>query len=453
MDIRRPRQAPPASGQPTPQQPIQPHVRMRPIMGAEIAPVQPAAVPTQPPVQPQPSKVAPQVSVPNTPIALPIVSIESATTDPRLVDAPQTLQPVPAPAKPRWSVKKIALWVCVGLVLLFVAVAAAGVLWYNNALTPVSAGDTSKTRVTVVSGSTPTQIAALLHDKQLIRSTTAFDIYTKLAKNRNNLQAGSYVLSPSQSLSQIVDEIVSGKTENFSITFFPGGTLTDHRKDIEPAKKMDVESVLLRAGFDQAAITAAFAKQYAGSLFADKPAGASLEGYIYGDTYTIDSSMTVEQVLQMTFNEYAKVVANNDLVASFKKQGLNLHQGIIMASIVQGEMGVHKADMAQVAQVFLKRYSEGVPLGSDVTAYYGADQVSRPRTVIVDTPYNTRMHAGLPAGPIGNPGLAALKAVANPAPGNYNYFLSGDDGTTYFAVTNEQHEANTVHCKKLCAMQ
>lgn len=109
--------------------------------------------------------------------------------------------------------------------------------------------------------------------------------------------------------------------------------------------------------------------------------------------------------------------------------------------------------MPQVAQVFLKRLRSGMPLGSDVTAYYGADKIGAKRAVTVDTPYNTRIHAGLPPGPVGAPGLAALKAVAYPATGEYLYFLSGDDGTTHFALDDAGHEANKVHCKKLCAMQ
>ena len=357
-----------------------------------------------------------------------------------------------APKAPRTRKRKIITLVVASVAAVVVAIAAA-FMWYSHELTPVAATDETKTRITIVSGSTPSDIAQLLYEKQLIRSTTVFDIYTKLAKNRNNLQAGSYVLSPSQPLSEIVEVIASGKVESFSIMFYPGGMLTDRRAGVALKDKMDAESVLLRAGYSQEAITAAFAKQYSSPLLAGKSAGASLEGYIYGDTYMLDSSMSVEQVLEATFAEYYRVLSANDLITGFKKQGLTLHEGIIMASIVQSEMGVHEADMAQVAQIFLKRYRAGDPLGSDVTAYYGADLLRLPRAVTVDTPYNTRMHPGLPKGPISSPGLAALKAVANPAPGEYVYFLSGDDGVTYFANTEAQHQKNIAdHCKIGCAI-
>jgi UPF0755 protein len=306
--------------------------------------------------------------------------------------------------------------------------------------------------VTIASGSTPTQIADTLVEKKLIRSTKVFDVYIRLTKTRDKLQAGTFVLSPSLSTNEIVDHISSGKVDTFKITFFPGGTVKDSSKK-SLKTKFDVQSVLLKAGFSQAEIDSALGATYDSPLFAGKPAGTSLEGYVYGETYTADSSMTASQVLQMAFDEYYKQIQTNDIVAGFKAQGLSLYEGLTLASIVQAEMGSHPADMPQVAQVFLKRLNTGMPLGSDVTAYYGADKIGANHAVTVDTPYNTRIHAGLPPGPISTPSLAALKAVAHPAAGDYLFFLSGDDGKTYFATTDAQHEANKVHCQQLCAMQ
>ena len=121
-----------------------------------------------------------------------------------------------------------------------------------------------------------------------------------------------------------------------------------------------------------------------------------------------------------------------------------------MASIIQREV-ITAADAAQVAQVFKKRYDMGMQLGSDVTYQYIADKTGQARNVNLDSPYNTRRYAGLPPGPISTPGLAALKAVAQPAKGDYLYFLSGDDDKTYFARTNEEHEKNIRnHCQEKC---
>lgn len=370
--------------------------------------------------------------------AAPVLADISLTDDVASVDSP--------------SRKKKIWWILGGLVLLtFICMAAVAAV-YEYQLTPVNVHDSLRTRVTIISGSTPTQIADVLAKNKLIRSTKVFDIYLRLTNTRNKLQAGTFVLSPSLSTSEIVDHITSGKVDTFKVTFFPGGTLKDSSN--KPLKeKLDAQSVLLRAGFSQAEIEKAFGATYTSPLFTTKSPEASLEGYMYGETYTADSSMTASQVLQMAFNEYYNQIQANDIVAGFKAQGLNLYQGITLASIVQAEMGSHPVDMPQVAQVFLKRLRIGTPLGSDVTAYYGADKIGASHSVAVDTPYNTRIHAGLPPGPISTPSLAALKAVARPAAGDYLFFLSGDDGKTYFATTDAQHEANKVHCQQLCAMQ
>ncbi len=111
------------------------------------------------------------------------------------------------------------------------------------------------------------------------------------------------------------------------------------------------------------------------------------------------------------------------------------------------------ADQKQVAQIFYKRLGEDIPLGADATFVYAAKKLGVTPSVDLDSPYNTRVHAGLPPGPISTPGLSALQAVAQPAPGDYLYFVSGDDGQTYFARTQEEHEANAAqYCKVNCAL-
>ena len=347
--------------------------------------------------------------------------------------------------------RSLVLWIIGVVIGLFLLIVALLVVSYFYLLSPVS-GSANRTRITIEAGETPSQIAETLHHHGLIRSKGVFELYTKLSGTRNQLKAGSYALSPAQSTDDIVTILVSGKTETLSVLLYPGGTLRDTTNKPRD-QKTDVYTALLRAGYSEKEVESALEKQYNHPLLADKPASASLEGYIYGDTYVVDSSASVEDVLNVAFDEFYEVLTDNGLIDGFKEQGLTLHQGIIMASIIQSEMGSQESDMAQVAQIFFKRYKQKMPLGSDVTAYYGADLLGMPRAVSVDSPYNTRIHMGLPKGPISNPGIAALKAVASPAKGDYVYFLSGDDGRTYFAVTNEQHEKNIVdHCKVGCSI-
>ncbi len=311
--------------------------------------------------------------------------------------------------------------------------------WYQAQLEPVTPDASApRVRVTIELGTTPDQIGQLLKEKGLIRSEWAFGLYTGEKKVKNKLQAGTYNLKPSESLAEIVDHLVTGRTDEFSLTFLPGDTLANNRQ------------VFIKAGYGAAEVDAALAKRYDHPALASKPESADLEGYIYGETYSFTGDTTVEQILTRTFDEFEKQIAKYDLVDAFKKQGLTLYEGITLASIIQREVS-NEADEKQVAQVFYKRLKEGMPLGSDVTYIYAAKKLGVEATPSLDSPYNTRIHKGLPPGPIATPGLSALLAAANPAAGDYNYFLAGDDGKTYFAHTYNEHQDNiTNHCQKGC---
>jgi len=371
-------------------------------------------------------------------------------TQPPVVARPLMLQPINGQQsglnRQRNRKKRLIVRICLTVVAVIVAIGFAAWFWYGVQLSPLTNDKQKLIAVTIESGFTPSQIGQLLQDKSIIRSSLAFDINTRLSGTRGQLQAGTYRLSPGESTPAIIEHLVSGKVDEFNITFLPGATLKQDRQ------------VLLDAGFAKTAIDTAFSKTYDSSLFATKPVGSDLEGYIYGQTYRFNGGDTVEIILQRTFDEFAKVVEDNNLEAGFRLQGLTLYQGITLASIIQKEMGTPgnsvepSSDQKQVAQVFYSRLAIGMMLGSDVTYQYAADKLGVARDVNLDSPYNTRRYVGLPPGPIASPGLTALKAVASPAAGDYMFFLSGDDGITYFARTDAEHQANIKnHCAVKCS--
>jgi UPF0755 protein len=373
------------------------------------------------PLGPASASVAPEQPIPRPQLAL-----EASEEQPLL------------PAKTKRGGKKLALWIIGGVITLIIVAIASAFAWYKIALSPVDATNSTRIRVEVETGSTPSMIAKTLEDKKLIRSQLAFDIYTRLTKTRDTLQAGTYSLAPSESMETIVAHLASGNVDHFNLTFLPGATLAEN------------SAKLVKAGYTVDEVNAALKKTYNHPLFADKPASADLEGYIYGETYNFDSSATVEQILTKTFDEYYKVIQDNHLVDGFKAHGLSLYRGITLASIIQREVPT-QGDQKQVAQVFYSRLGMNMPLGSDVTYQYAAKKLGVTPSPNLDSPYNTRRYPGLPPGPIATPGMGALLAVASPAAGDYLYFLSGDDDITYFARTNEEHEANIRdHCKAKC---
>lgn len=341
--------------------------------------------------------------------------------------------------KPKFTRKKILLFSGIGFLVVVLGLLISGWIWYQTQLSPIGKDKNEKVKVTIAPNTSPGTIGELLEKEKVIRSSQAFSYYTRLSGTQNKLQAGTYRLSPAESTPEIVEHLTNGNVDSFDITFLPGATLAQNRK------------VLISAGYTAEEVDVALNASYESELFATKPASADLEGYIYGDTYKFSSGATVTEILQYTFETYLKAIKDNDLVAKFKTHGLTLYQGITLASIIQREsVG---GDEAQIAQVFYKRMDQGMVLGSDVTYQYIADKTGVPRDPNLDSPYNTRRYPGLPPGPIAAPGIASLKAVANPADGDYLFFLSGDDDVTYFARTNAEHEQNIVdHCKKKCSI-
>lgn len=354
--------------------------------------------------------------------------------------SPQPIEATPSglTVRRRFFTKKRLPWLIVaGLLAIVIGVGLAGVIWYQVQLSPLGNNQNELVKVSIEKGTLPAEIANQLEEQGVIRNAVAFRVYTSLSGTQNNLQAGVYRLSPAYSTPEVVEHLTSGKVDTFNITFLPGATLTENRK------------VLLDAGYTETEVNSALAADYDSPIFADKPATADLEGYIYGETYQVSSGATVGEILEQTFATFASVIEENDLKAKFAAQGLNLYEGITLASIIQREAA--GGDEAQIAQVFLLRLETGMELGSDVTYQYIADKTGVPRDPELDSPYNTRRYPGLPPGPISAPGEKALLAVANPAKGDYRYFLNGDDDVTYFARTLEEHEKNIKeHCQKKC---
>ena len=390
-----------------------------------------------------PPRKKPLNSLPPRPQAKPAAAapLPKKPFPPPLLDA--------APAKPlleastqqpkKRRVLKLILWIIGLLVAIVLTVCIGGYLWYTQSLTPVNGSDASRVRIEVESGASPGDIGQLLEEKKLIRSKEAFDIYTRLTETRSKLQAGTYSLSPSESVEAIVAHLVAGRVDQFNLTFLPGATLAENRK------------VLIGAGYGEQEVDGALAKTYDHPLLKDKPKSADLEGYLYGETYTFGSNASVEEILTEVFDYYYDIIQKDKLIEGYKAQDLNLYQGITLASIIQRE-AFSVADQKQVAQVFFKRLSIGMMLGSDVTYQYAAKKLGVDPHPDLDSPYNTRKFTGLPPGPIATPGRTALQAVAAPASGDYLYFVSGDDDKTYFSKTLEEHEANAAaHCHVKCS--
>lgn len=335
-----------------------------------------------------------------------------------------------------WLRRVLVALVVLGLALVLATLA----IWrfYHENLKPVSSSAAAQS-ITIDSGATPAQIAGLLHNKGVIRNAWTFEAYVRHEGVGADLQAGTYNLSPSQSVQDIVAQLTHGKVTTRLVTILPGQRLDQ------------IKQSLINDGFSEADVNAALQPaQYEGNAaLVDKPAGNSLEGYLYPDSFQRTSQTSATSIVQESIAEMQKHLTPS-IRAAFAKEGLSTYQGIILASVVTEEVNT-PSDRAQAAQVFLKRISLGMPLGSDVTAMYGSRLNGKGTSLSYDSPYNTLIHTGLPPTPISNVNDSALQAVAHPAGTDWLYFVTGDDGVTHFSSTLQQHEAYTQqYCHKLC---
>ncbi len=340
----------------------------------------------------------------------------------------------------RKRTKKLSRWwiISIAPIVLLIIAAVSAYAWYDSSLKPVSES-TDQTVVTVPVGSTVSEIAEALERKGLIKSKIAFDIYIRLNSYRDKMQAGGYEFTPSMSTPDIIKHLVNGEVATDLFT-------------ILPAQRLDqIRAALIAGGYTSKEVDdALIPENYAGHpALVDKPADASLEGYLYPESFRRASDTPLKTIIESSLDLLDRAFTPK-VIQALKAQNLNRHQAIIFASIVEKEVS-NPEDRRSVAQVFLTRYKIGMMLGSDVTAFYGATVAGLEESVFADTPYNTRLYEGLPVGPISNVGFDAIDAVAFPSNTDYLFFVSGDDGITYFSHTVGEHEALAAkHCIELC---
>lgn len=333
------------------------------------------------------------------------------------------------------------IWV-LGIILLVLIVAGviAARQRYNDYLQPVSRNQSTQI-FTVHSGDSVKQIADNLEHDHLIRSSWAFQLYVQRSDQTKQLQAGSYALSPSQSTPSIATTISRGKVDTKLVVILPGRRIDQVRTDL-----------INRDGFTPEAVDRALDPANYSDLpaLAYKPGNInSLEGLLWPDSFQKQPNTDPSVIIRESLVEMGQHLTPN-VQAGFAKEGLSTYQGVTLASMIQQEVN-RPADEPQVAQVFLTRYKAGDTLGSDVTARYGAIAAGLSPSLTYDSPYNTLIHPGWPPSPISTISAGALDAALHPSKTHWLYFVTGDNGNTYFSTNLDDHNAQTAkYCHALC---
>jgi UPF0755 protein len=309
--------------------------------------------------------------------------------------------------------------------LLLVFILASGAVWFYKNIQPVSSNKDYKDFL-ITRGASASQIGAKLESSGFIKSALAFKIYIQFTGKAGGIQTGEFRLTPGFTLFQTVDQLLRGPTELWVV--IPEGL----RREEIAAK--------FTAGLDR---DASFSAEF---LDASK----GVEGTLFPDTYLFaKDAKAIFIVNKMTKTFSTKT---NDLAAS---PDLSFDQRVVLASIIERETKTAQ-ERPIVAGILLNRIEIGMPLQVDAAVQYAVASARcknqpigcswwTPLTrddLAINSPYNTYKFAGLPPGPISNPGESSLEAAFNPSETDYLYYIHDNEGQIHYAKTLAEHNAN-----------
>jgi UPF0755 protein len=315
---------------------------------------------------------------------------------------------------------------------------SARLLWYDGLLTRPADARGSQREFVIEQGDSVGLIAYNLQQAGLIKSAGAFRDYLVYAGLDTAIQAGTFSLSPATSPVTIASQLLDPTPGDVTFVVLPGWRLEEIAGAL-PTSGLNIDpAAFVRAARDP---------RYRPS---DLPEGAGAEGFLFPGEYTLPRSISADTLVTLMERNF-ELYLSKELEAGFADQGLTVFEAITLASIVQRE-AIEQDEMPIIASVFLNRLNAGMKLDSDPTVQYSLGLTSdgwwkNPlygEDLQFDSPYNTYLYQGLPPGPIDNPSLAALRAVADPADTPYYYFRAACNGSGrhVFAVTYEEHLGN-----------
>ncbi len=337
--------------------------------------------------------------------------------------------------------------VVVGLLLMAVLLGAAAYWAYSQwqqALIPVSAGTVDSVLVEISAGASSGQVADLLEDRGLIRSSLAFRLLSRLGEMDAEIRAGWYRLSPDMAPEEILDVLVRGEVATVRFTVVEGLTV-DMTVASLVNQGMGDEEIFSSLVADASLVGEWLPEGYAARVMCpefDLPA-SPLEGYLFPDTYDIRYKATEEQIIERMIDGF-RSIWSEDRLRRAEELGLSVHEIVTLASIVERET-VLCEEREVVASVFMNRLGLGMKLDACSTVLYvhgRRDGVVLTEDTEVESTYNTYRSPSLPPGPIATPSRASIDAVLHPAETDYLYFVSRGDGSHAFARTYPEHLAN-----------
>jgi UPF0755 protein len=325
------------------------------------------------------------------------------------------------------KLKKFLIFFAIPLFIIICVASGLAIALLNYADTPMKTGASKNVTVNVRSGQTLRATADMLYQENIIRNPLKFILIARLKGYDKRLKAGEYLLSAAMSPRKIMEIMVKGTVKLHKFTVPEGYNLN------QIAELVEHTGFASQDDFIRAATDAALA--HASGLEAD-----TFEGYLFPDTYFFPKEVRVEKIISTMIHRFRSVFLPEWKIRA-ENLGFSIHQIVTLASIIEKETGA-PFERPIISSVFHNRLKMKMRLESDPTVIYGIKNFDGNLTrkhLLTRTPYNTYKIRGLPAGPIANPGRAALEAALYPADTSYIYFVSKKDSTHHFSTNLKQH--------------
>jgi uncharacterized YceG family protein len=324
-----------------------------------------------------------------------------------------------------------------GRIFALAALAAVGAfsLWLVLALFQPGKGDgEGSVAVTIPRGAGVGDIGDLLAERGVIDSGTMFEIRATLSGSRGDLKPGIYELSRDMSYASALDVLTEGPSPNLANVTIPEGTA--RREVADEVREAGLKGSYVKATVRSRSLNP---RRYG----AERP--RDLEGFLFPATYQLRRGSDVDSLVDKQLAAFEQNWAKVNLRAA-RRANLTPYDVLIIASLVEREAQVDR-ERPLIASVIYNRLRDGTTLGIDATVRYAVNNWTEPlkRSELASpSPYNTRLRPGLPPGPIGNPGLASMRAAARPAKTGYRFYVvkPGACGEHLFAETDAEHQRN-----------
>jgi UPF0755 protein len=313
------------------------------------------------------------------------------------------------------------------------ALALAGVAFLWALFQPFAGDGGDRVRVQIPKQAGVGEIAEILHERGVVTNAALFELRATLGGDRGDLKAGTYYLREDMGYGDAIERLVAGPSRRIVQLTIPEGL---SRREIAPlAGRTGLRGDYLRASAETSLIDA---RRYG---VQNEP--ESLEGFLFPATYELRRGASAVTLVRRQLAAFEQAFTRVDLSYA-RSKNLTAYDVVTIASMVEREAQVPR-ERRLIAAVIYNRLKQGIPLGIDATIRHAIGNWQRPLTrsqLAIDSPYNTRTNAGLPPGPIGNPGLASLAAAARPARTGYLYYVvkPGTCGEHAFSTSFQQFE-------------